>query len=473
MINASEFIDATPSAALLIESIRDIGYSLETAIADLVDNSISAGAKNIKILLINDSDNQPFLSVEDDGEGMSEEELLSAMRLGSKDPNIVRRKDDLGRFGLGLKTASFSQCRQLTVESSKSGKATSMTWDLDLVREKNAWIVKKNYIDDGQVGTKIIWKKIDRTKLEINSVYTNFILNNISEHLSLVFHRFIDGFSSFQKKINIYINGNLLESYNPFNENNIATIKSEKRVYIYKGGNIKIQSFILPSIKKVDHEEWKKYEGEGGYAKNQGFYVYRANRLIIKGTWFGLLKKSEFTKLCRVRIDIDNDLDTDWKIDVKKSKASPPKQIRDFLGEFMATVEIQGKKVYFRIPQKSKDNEMPIWQKISKDSKSYYVINRSHPLINKFLSENKNNLAYLKLFENTIPYYDIFSLLASERESIVTWQEENEEDLHSIKELINLLKKSKMKSEKILTQIESFLKDSDLNITSDQIKKIL
>ena len=428
MNNASEFIDATPSAALLIESIRDIGYSLETAIADLVDNSISAGAKNIKILLINDSDNQPFLSVEDDGEGMSEEELLSAMRLGSKDPNIVRRKDDLGRFGLGLKTASFSQCRQLTVESSKSGKATSMTWDLDLVREKNAWIVKKNYIDDRQVGTKIIWKKIDRTKLEINSVYTNFILNNISEHLSLVFHRFIDGFSSFQKKINIYINGNLLESYNPFNENNIETIKSEKRVYTYKGGNIKIQSFILPSIKKVDHEEWKKYEGEGGYAKNQGFYVYRANRLIIKGTWFGLLKKSEFTKLCRVRIDIDNDLDTDWKIDVKKSKASPPKQIRDFLGEFMATVEIQGKKVYFRIPQKSKDNEMPIWQKVSKDSKSYYVINRSHPLIYKFLSENKNNLAYLKLFENTIPYYDIFSLLASERESVVTWQEENEED---------------------------------------------
>ena len=473
MINASEFIDTTPSAALLIESIRDIGYSLETAIADLVDNSISAGAKNIKILLINDSDNQPFLSVEDDGEGMSEEELLSAMRLGSKDPNIVRRKNDLGRFGLGLKTASFSQCRQLTVESFKSGKSTSMTWDLDLVRQKNAWVVRKNFYVDREIGTKIIWNKIDRTKLEINSVYTNSILNNICEHLSLVFHRFIDGSSSTEKKVNIYINGNLLESYNPFNESNIATIKSEKRVYSYKGGNIKIQSFVLPSRLKIDHDEWKKYEGEGGYAKNQGFYVYRANRLIIKGTWFGLLKKSEFTKLCRVRIDIDNDLDTDWKIDVKKSKASPPKQIRDFLGEFMASVEIQGKRVYFRIPQKSKDDEMPIWQKVSKDSKSYYVINRSHPLINKFLSENKNNFAYLKLFENTIPYYDIFSLLSSDKESVVTWQEENEEDLNSIKELINLLKKSKMKSEKILTQIEYFLKNSDLNITEDQIQKIL
>ena len=139
----------------------------------------------------------------------------------------------------------------------------------------------------------------------------------------------------------------------------------------------------------------------------------------------------------------------------------------------MASVEIQGKRVYFRIPQKSKVDEMPVWQKVSKDSKSYYVINRTHPLINKFLSDNKNNLAFLKLFENTIPYYDIFSLLSSDKESVVTWQEENEEDLNSIKELINLLKKSKMKSEKILTQIEYFLKDSDLNITSDQIQKIL
>jgi K+-sensing histidine kinase KdpD len=141
MVISSEFIDATPSAALLIESIRDIGYNIETAIADLVDNSISAGAKNVKILLINDDNNQPFFSVEDDGEGMTEEELLSAMRLGSKDPNDERRKDDLGRFGLGLKTASFSQCRQLTVESTKSGKSTSMTWIL-LKNEILGWSEK-------------------------------------------------------------------------------------------------------------------------------------------------------------------------------------------------------------------------------------------------------------------------------------------------------------------------------------------
>ena len=473
MTSAFEFIDATPSAALLIESIRDIGYTIETAIADLVDNSISAGASNIKILLINNDNNQPFLSVEDDGEGMTEKELLAAMRLGSKDPNIVRRKDDLGRFGLGLKTASFSQCRKLTVESTKAEKTTSMTWDLDVVKERNSWLVKKNNIQNRNIGTKIIWEKIDRTNIEINSIYTNLILNNIREHLSLVFHRFIEGFNSFDQKVNISINGIALESYNPFNETNFSTIKSEKRVYPYKGGNIKIQSFILPSRLKLDEQEWKKYEGEGGYTKNQGFYVYRANRLIINGTWFGILKKSEFTKLCRVRIDIDNDLDTDWKIDIKKSKASPPKEIKDFLGEFMSSIEIQGKRVYFRVPQKSRDEGLPIWQKISKNSKSYYSLNRSHPLINKFLAESRNNIEYLKLFENTIPYHDIFNLISSGKEDVVTWQEDIDKNLKSIKELITFLKASKLSNEKILIQIQEIIKLSEMNMTKLEIEEML
>ena len=473
MSSPRKFIDATPSAALLIESIRDIGYTLETAIADLVDNSISAGANNIQIFLINDDDNQPFLSVEDDGCGMTEEELLSAMRLGSKDPNIVRRKDDLGRFGLGLKTASFSQCRHLKVESKKSDKSTSMIWDLDVVKERNEWVVLKNNCDRIKTGTKVTWKKIDRTNILINSINTNLILNNIREHLSLVFHRFLETTPFSESKIKISINGNLLEGYNPFNENNFSTIKSEKRVYSYKGGSIKIQSFILPSRVKVKEQEWKKFEGEGGYSKNQGFYVYRSNRLIIKGTWFGILKKTEFTKLCRVRIDIDNDLDIDWKIDIKKSKASPPKEIKDYLAEFMSSIEIQGKRVYFRIPQKSKDLGLPIWQKISKDSKSYYLINRSHPLVTKFLSASKNNIDYLKLFENTIPYHDIFSLISSGKEDVVTWQEDIDNNIKSIKSLIKLLKDSKLSNEKILSQVQNYIKLSELNISKEDIEEML
>ena len=141
-----EYIDASPSAAFLMESIRDFGYTIETAIADLVDNSISAEASNIEINLDKDENGQPMLTIDDDGFGMTEDELLQAMRLCSKDRNLVRSKNDLGRFGMGLKTSSLSQCRQLTVETTMHGLPSSMTWDLDEVKSKNDWSVRKNFI---------------------------------------------------------------------------------------------------------------------------------------------------------------------------------------------------------------------------------------------------------------------------------------------------------------------------------------
>jgi hypothetical protein len=185
------------------------------------------------------------------------------------------------------------------------------------------------------------------------------------------------------------------------------------------------------------------------------------------------LKKSEFTKLCRVRIDIENDLDTEWKIDIKKSKAAPPKAIRDFLGEFLDGVEIQGKKVYFRVPSKVREKEIPLWQKVSKNSKSFYQINRSHPLINKFLKESKDNFDYLKLIENTIPYHDIFNLISTGKESVVTWQGSNEDNLDSIKKYINLLKESKLEKDFIYSQIEEFIKLSELNISNEELRDLI
>ena len=191
MNNASEFIDATPSAALLIESIRDIGYTIETAISDLIDNSISAKANNIYIKLNDDDIENISLEIADDGYGMNRKELLQAMTIGAKDPKIVRDKDDLGRFGLGLKTASFSQCRKLTVESNNDGEINSFTWDLDLVREKNSWIVVDNNKVNLNRGTRVIWEKIDRADFKLNKINTNSILKNIDMHLGLVFHRFL------------------------------------------------------------------------------------------------------------------------------------------------------------------------------------------------------------------------------------------------------------------------------------------
>ena len=381
MTNASELIDATPSAALLIESIRDIGYSIETAISDLIDNSISANANNIYINLNDDDVENIFLEIVDDGHGMNRNELIKAMTIGAKDPRIIRDKDDLGRFGLGLKTASFSQCRKLTVESNFNDEINSFTWDLDLVREKNNWVVIDNKKDNLAPGTKIIWEKIDRADFKLSKINTNSILKNIDNHLGLVFHRFLEGINLKSEKLKIFINGSEVEPINPFNEESNATLKSAVSTFKYNNSNIYVQYFILPHEDMVTMEEWKKFEMDGGYIKNQGCYVYRCNRLIVSSTWFGIMPKLATTKLCRAKIDIGNDIDSDWKIDIKKSTAYPPKSIKNFLSELIINnIESKGRNVVNKRTQELiKDKDMKLWVPIRTKRKITYKINRNIP----------------------------------------------------------------------------------------------
>ncbi len=474
MENEPEYIDASPSAAFLMESIRDFGYTIETAIADLIDNSISAAAKNIEIFLINDENGKPMISIEDDGVGMNQDELLQAMRLCSKDRNLKRKKDDLGRFGMGLKTASLSQCRQLTVETNMEGKSTSMTWDLDTVQKSNTWSVSKNFIEKKNKGTKVIWKKIDRTNLVIDTPYTNSIIKNIKDHLSLVFHRFIDTQNNDHRNISIKFNGIEISSFNPFNEKSFATIRHEPFEHQYQGSTIKIQSFILPHKTKVNLQEWEKYEGNGGYTKNQGFYVYREGRLIINGTWFGLLKKTEYTKFCRVKIDITNEKDTDWQIDIKKSNASPPKEIREMLENYLSKLEKQGVKVYTRRPVSTfEDNYLDVWQKMSKDSQAYFALNKKNPLIREFLNESSSNKDFIKLIENTLPYQEIFRLMCDGKESIITWNDENHEAINLIKKIITSLKENNVDQLIIIGLVQKFLRNSEFSLTRDQIIEMI
>ena len=128
--------DVTPSAVDLIKSISEQGYSLETSIADLIDNSISANASKIEILL--STDTKPFrLFIADDGNGMDETKLKSAIKFPSSSIDEQRQKSDLGRFGLGLKSASFSQTRNLTVLSRKKGSTnySGRTWDVEFLKK--------------------------------------------------------------------------------------------------------------------------------------------------------------------------------------------------------------------------------------------------------------------------------------------------------------------------------------------------
>ncbi|MGV8691122.1 ATP-binding protein, partial [Pseudomonas aeruginosa] len=209
-----------PSAACLSESMRDLGYSLETAIADLIDNSISAGADTIDIIC-DVSGEHPVMVILDNGRGMTEDELLDAMRHGTGNPRQHRSPKDLGRFGLGLKTASFSQCRSLTVVSTRDGTVCGAEWNLDRIDAADDWIL--SILDDADIhglpyverlgarGTAVIWRELDRLMEHEAGDRRDEIVNEkleaVGRHLSLVFHRFLSGEIKGHARISLTVNG--------------------------------------------------------------------------------------------------------------------------------------------------------------------------------------------------------------------------------------------------------------------------
>jgi hypothetical protein len=388
-IIVSRRADATPHAAALIEGLRDIGYSLETAISDIIDNSITAGAHQIKIVTETYSD-EPYIAIIDDGMGMTEGELVAAMRPGSRNPLATRDEPDLGRFGLGLKSASFSQCRRLTVVSRRSGQTSAAIWDLDDVAERNEWAVQLlDHFDLipgieklGQQGTLVLWQKLDRLTggFSQNAAKRAEVINQrIAEterHLRLVFHRFMAD----AKTLSILLNGRQLRPLDPFARKNPATISDPEEKLTLTRGDVKIQSFTLPHHKQMSRTDWEDIGGPEGHLKSQGFYLYRGKRLILHGTWFGLCRQSELTKLSRVSLDIPNSMDDDWKIDVKKSSAQLPPVVRDRLKKVIERILAGSKRTYSKRGQKLVDHErLPMWHRIQADGQIRYRPNTEHP----------------------------------------------------------------------------------------------
>lgn len=216
-------ITLEPRAEALIASLRSIGYSLNTAVADIIDNSISAQADKIKVFVQQQENEEPILAIIDNGSGLNKNELIEAMRLGSRSPENKREKTDLGRFGLGLKTASFSQCRKLTVVSAVSGLLNAACWDIDEVKCTNAWSLQILQEDDcrklpffehlSSTGTMVLWQHIDRIGAKKQKAFNDEI-KKLRNHLALTFHRYIDGRDA--PKIAIYVNNNPLPKIDPF-----------------------------------------------------------------------------------------------------------------------------------------------------------------------------------------------------------------------------------------------------------------
>lgn len=411
-----------PRADALVESLRAFGYSPATAIADLVDNSISAGAQSIDIRFLwrgGDS----VVVVSDDGQGMTEGQLVEAMRPGSMSPLEARSKTDLGRFGLGLKTASFSQARELTVATRHGGGSAIHVrrWDLDVIGKTQQWRLLKSApatleaadIEIPGQGTAVIWSKCDRLsgvssgRGEAGEKRFYALASDVGEHLAMTFHRFMKG----RGALRLSVNGNVLEPWDPLMEGHAGSSSLGEEVLPLAGSSVAIRPFVLPHRSRLTPEERDTHGGLNGWNHMQGFYVYRDRRLMVAGSWLGLgMARDEHTKLARIAIDFPSELDHQWQIDVKKSSARPPGALVEDLRRIARATRRQAEEVYRHrgkiVTRRTAKDFVFAWQQIKTREGYVYRVNREHPLVMQALQGSADSRAVerlLRFVEETVP----------------------------------------------------------------------
>lgn len=418
-----EFDLVGPHASSLVESMRAFGYVLPTAIADLVDNSIAADAMNVWVDFHWNGE-KSVISVTDDGVGMSEEKLITAMRLGSQDPLTVREPNDLGRFGLGLKTASFSQGRRLTVRSVvRGGKPATRCWDLDHIARANDWQLLRSgdtaaephfrRLGEMAQGTAVVWQNIDRlvagqsTDSERDQQLFLQRADAVRRHLAMVFHQLMAG----KRGVKLLLNERPVEAWDPFLASEPATQALPVTRLKLRGVVVEVEPFVLPHHSKLAKPKHETAAGPRGWSAHQGFYVYRNQRLLVPGDWLGFgWAKEEHYKLARIRVEVPNALDHDWAIDVTKSCALPPAALRDDLRRIGERTRSDAKRVYShrgaKLTPKADAERVLLWEPTAKHDKMFYRLNRQHPLLKQALAASSNRSALnalLRLVEETVP----------------------------------------------------------------------
>ncbi len=449
--------ESIPFAPSLIESMRSLGYSFESAIADLIDNSISAKAKRIDIRLC--MENDPYVIIFDNGNGMTEEEIEEAMRYGCKNPLDKRDKNDLGRFGLGLKSASLSQCRKLVVVSKKKNKVSGYSWDLDFVIENGSWMLigyseeelkqfpEIELLDDVKSGTYILLQNFDRIEEATDNLQKTLMnqMDSTIDHLSLVFHRFLE------KNFKIYVNNQIIEPKDPFLTSNKATQAKRTQKVNINGKTITVKPYILPHLTKLTKDDLVKVGSKEKLRTEQGFYIYRNERLIIWGTWFRLERKDELSKLARVMVDIPSDLDYMWNIDIKKSSANLPDIIKRSL--YNCVLESVGSsEVVHTYRGRRNTSELIdyIWQRIeNRDNCFEYRINRDLPqirILEETLDKNqlKNLNDLLNQLEEGFPTVSLYIDVAKGKLQEEKPKMKNEKIYNQLMEKINYAKSNGM-----------------------------
>jgi hypothetical protein len=430
---------APPRAMAMLESLRGLGYSTAAALADIVDNSISAGASEVHIDFQWDGVSSRVLIL-DDGRGMSDPELEGAMRLGDKNPLAKRAAHDLGRFGLGLKTASLSQCRRLTVASVKDGARSCLRWDLDeLAADPDSeWLLFEGpakgsdrhliSMDNKKSGTLVLWETLDRI---VTAGYTvdDFLAltENVEAHLAMVFHRLLQGPRA---RIKLRLNGRAINPWDPFMSGHLAKPwSSPPAPQRTESGLVVAQCHVLPHQDKLTKDEFKRNEGPAGWTAQQGFYVYRNERLLLAGGWLGLgsskaWNREEAHRLARIQLDIPNTADADWKIDVRKSVARPPVSLRPWLTRLAEDARERARRVFaYRGTPMPTQRNTPIeqaWRVDRVRDGVRYRIEPTHPAVAAVLASAGESIplvrAMLRVIEESVPVQRIWLDTAENKE---------------------------------------------------------
>lgn len=411
--------EIAPRPGDLVESLRDFGYTLPSALADLVDNSLTAKAKEIEVHLEAAGANS-YVAVVDNGCGMDQKTMVEAMRMGTKGPLAARSDNDLGRFGLGMKTASLSQGTRLTVVTKGAGKPTLVRrWDLAHIRKCGKWELLTDatpiavpfvaQVDKMRSGTAVIVEDLDRAtylKVAAGDVNQHFgrSLDGVRRHLAMVFHRFIeDG-------VTIRLGATALPAWDPFLKKQSTKLSTER--FTLFGKAIDIVPYVLPHHSHLSDEQHAAAAGPNGWNAHQGFYLYRCKRLILPGSWLNLnLRKEEHFKLARIQVDLPNSMDAEWHLNVTKSQVSAPAALRDEFARVARNVRSQAAEVYrFRGERHAPVNAPPhrfVWKRHESRGAVRYRIDRTHPVVQALLHggcEHAELLGeILELIERTVP----------------------------------------------------------------------
>lgn len=409
----------------MVASLSSLGYSLPDAVADLVDNSVSADAKVIDVEFTWEGP-RSWVAIVDDGSGMSEESLVTAMTVAARWSATDRTGTDLGRYGVGLKAASFSQCRLLTVCTAQGdGRWATRTWDLDVVEETGEWrLLHEPPFDAGQIldtltrgrshGTVVLWQRLrgyQHTPTSDKKTQQSFYeeTSKVSLHLGLVFARFLGRSSA----LNIRVAGSVVQAWDPFLASHPSTRRLPEEKLPLEGHLVRVRPFVLPSVQRLNPAEAAEGGGAKGWLRQQGFYVYRRDRLILSGSWLGIrgLRREEKYNLARISIDIPAETDAQWQVDVRKATVVRPVALRSHLMRIAKSARAEAAKTMRRrgrISARQHSGDLQFAWKVDRlDGTVRCRINQEHPLVQAVLQEGAAEparvRALLHLLEETVP----------------------------------------------------------------------